>query len=359
VYPHDPHSSLTDNFCSDDNAENWIPDNAAECANAEVSKEDMEEAGYDSEYSDEDEYKWKAIRKPRLPSASSEKIDYTPQNGTRLADRFRESGLQVIVKMASIELTPEKPEFPAGGWHVEGQMNEHICGTALYYLDSENITESSLSFRMQTSAYLSDDDGWNVGQDSYHWLQSAYGTHFGSGNSPCLQNYGSIVTQQGRLLAFPNVFQHRVSSFKLVDPTKPGHRRFIALWLVDPNLRIISTANVPPQQMSWYAEALLGRTPEAQRANLTKLPAEVIALLQEKGFGPAEFGEGIALSDGLRLPAELMDIVRDYFNADGAAMPMSIEEAREHREKLMAERGAFRDTAGEGWHAHSYSFCEH
>lgn len=28
--------------------------------------------------------------------------------------------LQVIVKIASIELTPEKPEFPGGSWHVEG-----------------------------------------------------------------------------------------------------------------------------------------------------------------------------------------------------------------------------------------------
>jgi hypothetical protein len=40
--------------------------------------------------------------------------------------------------------------------------------------------------------------------------------------------------------------QHQASSFKLVDPTKPEYRRSIALWLVDPTLRIISTANVPP-----------------------------------------------------------------------------------------------------------------
>ena len=52
--------------------------------------------------------------------------------------------------------------------------------------------------------------------------------------------------------------QHRVSSLQLVDPTKPGHRRFIALWLVDPTRRIISTANVPPQRLDWYMESLLG-----------------------------------------------------------------------------------------------------
>lgn len=84
-------------------------------------------------------------------------------------------------------------------------MNEHICATALYYLDSENITDSNLSFRMQTSSYMNDDDNLQVGQDCYHWLEHVYATELGGGGSPCLQNYGSVKTSQGRLLAFPNV----------------------------------------------------------------------------------------------------------------------------------------------------------
>jgi hypothetical protein len=88
-------------------------------------------------------------------------------------------------------------------FQIEGQMNEKICGTALYYLDSENISPSNLSFRMQTSAYLQSEE-LPVGQDSYSWLEQIYGTALG-GNSPCLQNYGSVETRQGRLLAFPNV----------------------------------------------------------------------------------------------------------------------------------------------------------
>lgn len=82
-------------------------------------------------------------------------------------------------------------------------MNEHICATALYYLESENITSSSLSFRMQTDSYLNDDI--SVGQDSYSWLEQIYGTSLSPGQSPSLQNYGSVETRQGRLLAFPNV----------------------------------------------------------------------------------------------------------------------------------------------------------
>ena len=194
---------------SDECAENWIPEEADDCADALVTEKQLRRAGWNPKFcipQELPEYKWKAIRKARLPELPLfDDIDYTPREHMRLFDRFRESGLQIIVKMASIELTPEKPEFPAGGWHVEGQMNEHICATALYYLDSENITTNSLSFRMQTSAYTNDDEAYSVGQDAYHWMEAVFGTQLGVGNSPCLQNYGKVDTHQGRLLAFPNV----------------------------------------------------------------------------------------------------------------------------------------------------------
>jgi hypothetical protein len=35
---------------------------------------------------------------------------------------FAKRGLQVIVKLANIHLTPEKPEYGGGTWHVEGQL---------------------------------------------------------------------------------------------------------------------------------------------------------------------------------------------------------------------------------------------
>ena len=63
---------------------------------------------------------------------------------------FGEQGLQVIVKLANIELTPEKPTYDGGSWHVEGQLNERICATALYYYDCQNIADSYLAFRHRT-----------------------------------------------------------------------------------------------------------------------------------------------------------------------------------------------------------------
>jgi len=35
---------------------------------------------------------------------------------------YAHRGLQVIVKLANIHLTPEKPEYEGGSWHVEGQL---------------------------------------------------------------------------------------------------------------------------------------------------------------------------------------------------------------------------------------------
>jgi hypothetical protein len=151
-------------------------------------------------------FKWREIRDPILPGTR----DYEPvtyQVRQTLGERFKDSGLQVIVKMASIELTPEKPDFPVGGWHIEGQMNEHIVATALYYLDSENVTPCHLSFRMITDVDDLEDFEMSIGQDMYHVYERIWGTELGVGGSSneALQSYGSVETREGRLLAFPNV----------------------------------------------------------------------------------------------------------------------------------------------------------
>ena len=67
-----------------------------------------------------------------------------------LRKQYGGQGLQVIVKLANIELTPEKPTYEGGSWHVEGQLNEQICATVLYYYNSENVEDNSLAFRHRT-----------------------------------------------------------------------------------------------------------------------------------------------------------------------------------------------------------------
>ncbi|KAG0350000.1 hypothetical protein BG005_010481 [Podila minutissima] len=41
--------------------------------------------------------------------------------------------LQVIVKLANIELTPENPRYTGGSWHVEGMASENIAASGIYY----------------------------------------------------------------------------------------------------------------------------------------------------------------------------------------------------------------------------------
>jgi hypothetical protein len=148
--------------------------------------------------------------------------------------------------------------------------------------------------------------------------------------------------------------QHRVSPFELADPTKPGHRRFIALWLVDPHKRIISTANVPPQQRSWWTEAVLGDTDKGRTEALSKLPGDILDLLPVENVDASSVVKGDA-----KLPLELKEMVREYYDCSSDSMLMSRKEAEVHRVKLMQERSAHDKASENSWQDHSYSFCEH
>ena len=69
-----------------------------------------------------------------------------------------------------------------------------------------------------------------------------------------IQTVGSTLCEEGGLIAFPTILQHQVQSFKLADPTKPGHRKLLALFLVDPRIKAVSTAHVLPQRKNWWEE---------------------------------------------------------------------------------------------------------
>lgn len=183
---------------------------------------------------------WWENRRPVVPDAP----EFTPPElpGASARVDLRGRRLQVIVKLATIHLTPDRPEYAGGSWHVEGMMNERIVSTGIYYWDSENITESRLSFRTAL-----DDPDYEQSDDN--GMREVYGLE----NEDALnQVLGSASTPAGRCLAFPNVLQHRVGPFRLDDPARPGHRKILAFFLVDPSQRIVSTSDVPPQQ-PWSA----------------------------------------------------------------------------------------------------------
>ncbi|TFK66457.1 hypothetical protein BDN72DRAFT_145415 [Pluteus cervinus] len=237
-----------------------------------------------------------------------------PEQMVDLKRDFGERGLQVIVKLANIHLTPDKPSYPGGTWHVEGQLNERICATAIYYYDNENLTSNSLAFRQ-----VPNHNGANnfyYEQGDHDWLMPIFGIqHRGS----TIQELGSVKTIEGRVITFPNILQHQVQPFQLADPTRPGHRKILAFFLVDPHIRIISTANVPCQRRDWWKETL-----------------------RDGGLS--------------QLPVELQDRVVDQV----VEFPIDLQEAKELREKLMEERKNFvvehQDALAKDY---TISLCEH
>ncbi len=267
--------------------------------------------------------KWLRIRKAEHPDPGESRTFeawekyrcssvYQDRTPIRLQDRFRAKGLQVIVKIASVELTPDRPSYEGGSWHLEGMLNEHIVATAIYYYDVENVTDATLYFRQKAQL---DESSLKYEQDQHEDLCTIYGTE-SMRNEPAVQELGGVKTPGGRMLAFPNVLQHRVSPFRLVDPERPGHRRFVVLWLVDPQYRICSTRNVPPQRHDWWAE-------EASRNFRVDLPLDISKLIADK--------------------------VEDY--------PMGLVEAQNLRLDLMAERTTMTEAVQHDFE--TYNLCEH
>ncbi|KAF2226129.1 hypothetical protein BDZ85DRAFT_272677 [Elsinoe ampelina] len=232
-----------------------------------------------------------------------------------LKEAYGQEGLQVIVKLANIHLTPEKPNYTGGSWHIEGMLNEMICATALYYYDCKNVTDSYLAFRQTVDCEEMEMNAH--GQDDYSGLETLFGIEQ---NGRGVQDVGRTLTRQGRLLAFPNMVQHQVCPFSLADKTRPGHRKILAFFLVNPKARVLSTANVPPQRKDWWEEEL------RKTGGLDRVPEE--------------------------LRRRIVEEVDDF--------PYGVEEAKRIRERLMEERKSYNVYADEQVICErEFFFCEH
>jgi hypothetical protein len=134
-----------------------------------------------------------------------------------------------------------------------------------------------------------------------------------------VQLIGDILTKEGRIITFPNIFQHRVLPFSLSDKTKPGHRKILALFLVDPHITVISSAHVPCQQKEWWMEEL------REQHVFPKIPVEIVQ--------------------------EVVDKVDEF--------PIGMDEAKSLRLELMNERKNFVREQDERFHSETFSLCEH
>ncbi|GAA5914460.1 hypothetical protein JCM6882_003025 [Rhodosporidiobolus microsporus] len=229
--------------------------------------------------------------------------------------------LQVITKIASIHLTPEQPTYDGGVWHVEGMQNEEIVASGIYYFDQDNITESQLAFRGTF-----DDDQLPYEQNDTRGVRSVFGIE---NEGPCVQDFNALTTSKDRCICFPNLYQHRVSPFSLADSSKPGFRKILVFFLVDPLKSaagaVVSTARVPYQQREWVARELAGAVGESAEASAVR-----------------------------KLPVEIWDKQLDEMEG-----VMDFEEAKKVREELMHERKFLVDQNTKAIFERQFSLCEH
>jgi Protein of unknown function (DUF4246) len=223
---------------------------------------------------------------------------------------LRGSTLQVIAKIAEIVLTPEKPQYPGGAWHLEGMVNEHIAASIVAYVESVNIAASELAFRVAVDTTLMDYE-----QDDHAGVEAVYGLRNGE---PVTRAMGAVQTLAGRVVCFPNMLQHRMQPFQLADPSRGGVRKIVVFFVVDPATRVPSTRTVPPQQEAWW-------WPQGTREVLrAQLPQELAGRVEAR-----------------------------------VGTPMTHAQALKHREALMQERAAKRGVLNNDVCEEEFSLCEH
>jgi Protein of unknown function (DUF4246) len=151
---------------------------------------------------------------------------------------------QVIVKAQEIVLDESKKSYPTGSWHLEGTSNEHIIATGIYYYDATNVKPNNLNFRVK----VTEPEYVYYPQNCPNYVETHYGFIGDSYDLiPCIQ-LESVKTHEDLCLVFPNIMQHQVEQVNLIDPTLNGSRKILVFFLVDPNYRILSTADINPQQ---------------------------------------------------------------------------------------------------------------
>ncbi|KAJ6128013.1 hypothetical protein N7471_009230 [Penicillium samsonianum] len=195
----------------------------------------------------------------------------------RLEQNFQQDGLQVVVEITRIELTPENPVYSGDThFHTEGLRNDHIVATSLYVVEAKNVTQARVAFEHEDKVHAGEleckvPEALSTVLDVDHW------EIFEERPPRALHTFGSVRITEGHLLSWPNTYRSKQESFRLRDPSQPGNMTLVKLRLVDPHYRVCSTRNVPPQQHDWWAAAA------RRAANLdNRLPGELVLSVMEQ-----------------------------------------------------------------------------
>lgn len=146
---------------------------------------------------------------------------------------FYDRKLQIITKIAQYDINPG--ESHEGIWHVEGMPDEHIIMTATCYFE-DDFKDCILEFRRDRDE--KEQEFLMMIPDQNATIMPDYSTIY--------QHMGNLTTECGVMYAWANACQHRLLKITNKTNTK-GRRSFIAFFLVDPDVKVVSTSDVPPQ----------------------------------------------------------------------------------------------------------------
>lgn len=208
-----------------------------------------------------------------------------------LKKEFWNVGLQMVLHVQDINLTPEQPRFEGEDWHVQGQRNERICATASYVYSARNTTPAQISFRKRVHVEEAGLARGYIFEPPF--APEIYGAQDGD---PIIQHMGDINLPKGRLVTYPNMLQTRLLPFELVDKSKSAHLKLFTIHLMDPQRRMMSSAMVPPQRRDWWAAEV-----RRKNARLWRLPGDIWDRVVENTEPyPIEMGKGEKISQEFR-----------------------------------------------------------
>lgn len=71
------------------------------------------------------------------------------------------------------------------------------------------------------------------------------------------------------------MYQYDIDDFSLVDRSKLGHKTIVEFLLCDPTQKILSTTDVPPQQLEWMSKIFYSSRTANTESRLLNLPPEL------------------------------------------------------------------------------------
>jgi hypothetical protein len=169
--------------------------------------------------------RWNGPFNPKTAFEYEHEDDEAFHDAVDIQKEFSEAGLQIIIDIHEVDLTPEHPEYAGGEWQASGRIvsmrncilnSSGFCDSnvtrmnifvlLLHIIDDENVTPGHIAFRQAL-------DGWDFGvktlSDDEDYLE-LYGLQQ---DQPAVQELGSVQTRQGRVVAFSNILQHRILPF--------------------------------------------------------------------------------------------------------------------------------------------------